>query len=160
MIRRPPRSTLFPYTTLFRSAVGAGIPSPARNEPTSGSRSGGPSGNRGRDRGLVGAAAPTAVGRRGAGPQLRAPRRKGAPARSVRHGDGRGVAVGASGRERPRAAPADRTRRRVAGFYPDRPEGTLPRRARTAAGRDEHARIRRSPRHKPGRAGPHGSSGG
>src|SRR6266498_475936 len=25
MIRRPPRSTLFPYTTLFRSAVGRGI---------------------------------------------------------------------------------------------------------------------------------------
>src|SRR5256885_16211809 len=25
MIRRPPRSTLFPYTTLFRSARGAGI---------------------------------------------------------------------------------------------------------------------------------------
>src|SRR3712207_8234455 len=24
MIRRPPRSTLFPYTTLFRSAVGLG----------------------------------------------------------------------------------------------------------------------------------------
>jgi len=24
MIRRPPRSTLFPYTTLFRSAGGAG----------------------------------------------------------------------------------------------------------------------------------------
>ena len=24
MIRRPPRSTLFPYTTLFRSAVGDG----------------------------------------------------------------------------------------------------------------------------------------
>src|SRR6266568_5787918 len=24
MIRRPPRSTLFPYTTLFRSAYGAG----------------------------------------------------------------------------------------------------------------------------------------
>src|SRR3712207_7879909 len=24
MIRRPPRSTLFPYTTLFRSAAGAG----------------------------------------------------------------------------------------------------------------------------------------
>src|SRR2546430_11198569 len=24
MIRRPPRSTLFPYTTLFRSAVGGG----------------------------------------------------------------------------------------------------------------------------------------
>src|SRR2546422_4375051 len=25
MIRRPPRSTLFPYTTLFRSATGAGL---------------------------------------------------------------------------------------------------------------------------------------
>src|SRR2546422_1724179 len=25
MIRRPPRSTLFPYTTLFRSLVGAGL---------------------------------------------------------------------------------------------------------------------------------------
>src|SRR2546426_3300435 len=25
MIRRPPRSTLFPYTTLFRSAVGEGF---------------------------------------------------------------------------------------------------------------------------------------
>ena len=24
MIRRPPRSTLFPYTTLFRSGVGGG----------------------------------------------------------------------------------------------------------------------------------------
>src|SRR2546422_3614331 len=25
MIRRPPRSTLFPYTTLFRSAIAAGV---------------------------------------------------------------------------------------------------------------------------------------
>src|ERR1051325_11888519 len=25
MIRRPPRSTLFPYTTLFRSLVGVGV---------------------------------------------------------------------------------------------------------------------------------------
>src|SRR3712207_8162438 len=25
MIRRPPRSTLFPYTTLFRSVVGGGV---------------------------------------------------------------------------------------------------------------------------------------
>src|SRR5207247_10020647 len=116
-------------------AGGAEMPSPARNEPTSGSRCGRPSGNRGRDRGHVGAAATTAVGRRGAGPQLRAPRRKRAPARSVRHGDGRGVAVGASGREGPCTAPADRTRGRVAGFYADRPEGTIPRRARAAAGR-------------------------
>src|SRR5437867_10744583 len=30
MIRRPPRSTLFPYTTLFRSAVGARV---AEREP-------------------------------------------------------------------------------------------------------------------------------
>src|SRR5256885_13213586 len=29
MIRRPPRSTLFPYTTLFRSGVRLGVP-PAR----------------------------------------------------------------------------------------------------------------------------------
>src|SRR3712207_9084600 len=26
MIRRPPRSTLFPYTTLFRSALKSGVP--------------------------------------------------------------------------------------------------------------------------------------
>src|SRR2546422_7834924 len=30
MIRRPPRSTLFPYTTLFRSRRGAGARPPAR----------------------------------------------------------------------------------------------------------------------------------
>src|SRR3989449_7730598 len=29
MIRRPPRSTLFPYTTLFRSEVGKHAPAPA-----------------------------------------------------------------------------------------------------------------------------------
>src|SRR2546430_6041353 len=29
MIRRPPRSTLFPYTTLFRSAMTGGAPSPS-----------------------------------------------------------------------------------------------------------------------------------
>src|SRR3712207_7427623 len=29
MIRRPPRSTLFPYTTLFRSDVDTPIPTPA-----------------------------------------------------------------------------------------------------------------------------------
>src|SRR3712207_7291335 len=33
MIRRPPRSTLFPYTTLFRSAGGAGAAAlPAQDE--------------------------------------------------------------------------------------------------------------------------------
>src|SRR3712207_8717462 len=30
MIRRPPRSTLFPYTTLFRSGVGLGAVDPER----------------------------------------------------------------------------------------------------------------------------------
>src|SRR5256885_4206954 len=29
MIRRPPRSTLFPYTTLFRSLAAAALPGPA-----------------------------------------------------------------------------------------------------------------------------------
>src|SRR3712207_9123423 len=29
MIRRPPRSTLFPYTTLFRSLTGGGVDQPA-----------------------------------------------------------------------------------------------------------------------------------
>src|SRR2546428_3613974 len=29
MIRRPPRSTLFPYTTLFRSSFGAGFATPS-----------------------------------------------------------------------------------------------------------------------------------
>src|SRR2546427_7285900 len=30
MIRRPPRSTLFPYTTLFRSGLGTGASRPSR----------------------------------------------------------------------------------------------------------------------------------
>src|SRR2546428_6260021 len=33
MIRRPPRSTLFPYTTLFRSVGGAPEPFPGRPAP-------------------------------------------------------------------------------------------------------------------------------
>src|SRR3712207_7559621 len=44
MIRRPPRSTLFPYTTLFRSALGtplaAAVPG-ARRLPAGARRSGG-----------------------------------------------------------------------------------------------------------------------
>src|SRR3712207_7313327 len=31
MIRRPPRSTLFPYTTLFRSPIHGGEPGPAEH---------------------------------------------------------------------------------------------------------------------------------
>src|SRR5260370_9862795 len=32
MIRRPPRSTLFPYTTLFRSVLGAGLDAEAAED--------------------------------------------------------------------------------------------------------------------------------
>src|SRR5438093_7640627 len=35
MIRRPPRSTLFPYTTLFRSSNGAPLYGPCTNEQAS-----------------------------------------------------------------------------------------------------------------------------
>src|SRR2546422_7359067 len=39
MIRRPPRSTLFPYTTLFRSRAAAPISSPCRrSRPTTRTR--------------------------------------------------------------------------------------------------------------------------
>src|SRR6266705_3776062 len=42
MIRRPPRSTLFPYTTLFRSPAGAarqrGQPAPLHRRPAAGDR--------------------------------------------------------------------------------------------------------------------------
>src|SRR5260221_8968538 len=41
MIRRPPRSTLFPYTTLFRSPPSRALSIPARSSPESpGPRSG------------------------------------------------------------------------------------------------------------------------
>src|SRR3712207_8828649 len=33
MIRRPPRSTLFPYTTLFRSRASCGVTSPSSRVP-------------------------------------------------------------------------------------------------------------------------------
>src|SRR2546425_2391901 len=38
MIRRPPRSTLFPYTTLFRSHAAAGLGMLARSVPTTSQR--------------------------------------------------------------------------------------------------------------------------
>src|SRR2546425_3397706 len=44
MIRRPPRSTLFPYTTLFRSLLGASVPARVECPPailSSASRGGG-----------------------------------------------------------------------------------------------------------------------
>src|SRR5438067_9677333 len=41
MIRRPPRSTLFPYTTLFRSATGIGAGGSSGAGSTGGGTSGG-----------------------------------------------------------------------------------------------------------------------
>src|SRR2546426_6733023 len=41
MIRRPPRSTLFPYTTLFRSARQYGVATVQRADPDSPCESGG-----------------------------------------------------------------------------------------------------------------------
>src|SRR5260221_3581133 len=35
MIRRPPRSTLFPYTTLFRSTIGIPVPRRRQSGPNS-----------------------------------------------------------------------------------------------------------------------------
>src|SRR3712207_8646492 len=66
MIRRPPRSTLFPYTTLFRSPVRLGAGSPGRS-----------------GRGPPGPCGPTNGGDDGVGPAgLRA---RPAPPRPVRH---------------------------------------------------------------------------
>src|SRR2546429_1892897 len=42
MIRRPPRSTLFPYTTLFRSRRPYHAPAPARTQAHGLQRQGGP----------------------------------------------------------------------------------------------------------------------
>src|SRR3712207_8856144 len=52
MIRRPPRSTLFPYTTLFRSRDAQGAPAVVVGR--GGPRAGPPAGRRGR-RGAAGA---------------------------------------------------------------------------------------------------------
>src|SRR3712207_8016538 len=38
MIRRPPRSTLFPYTTLFRSLRAAGVPEEVMTRPSTKTR--------------------------------------------------------------------------------------------------------------------------
>src|SRR2546422_6288913 len=47
MIRRPPRSTLFPYTTLFRSCAGPRVPAAARGHPGGGRRRASPQRRRG-----------------------------------------------------------------------------------------------------------------
>src|SRR3712207_7900679 len=71
MIRRPPRSTLFPYTTLFRSR---------------GDRRRAPRRGRKRDRRRRGLARHhRAAARRGGAPRARAPDRPGREARSEEH---------------------------------------------------------------------------
>src|SRR5688572_32100752 len=50
MIRRPPRSTLFPYTTLFRSHAGSRLGERRRGSPTSRARSHRRGGRPARDR--------------------------------------------------------------------------------------------------------------
>src|SRR3712207_7674311 len=76
MIRRPPRSTLFPYTTLFRSAPGHGA------APV-GDGADGP-GRRRRRRGRPAAAGPRGRGVAGGG-HLRAPGGADARPRSEEH---------------------------------------------------------------------------
>src|SRR5574337_2194318 len=79
MIRRPPRSTLFPYTTLFRSGRPVGGPEPVRREGALGGEAG-PGADRpalvrhGRRRGpYLRALASGPEGRRRAGLRLRQP---------------------------------------------------------------------------------------
>src|SRR5690242_21218644 len=79
MIRRPPRSTLFPYTTLFRSPRGpAGVEGGDRDRPQDPE----PAGVRPLQRGraLTGAGG----GHRGGGARLGAPRRRDGAAPVVR----------------------------------------------------------------------------
>src|SRR5256885_17257112 len=89
MIRRPPRSTLFPYTTLFRSlSRGRAVPEPALEA------------RRGGDAGDLGGTRP--VARRRAGGTGSAPG-------TARAGgaDRRSVSLGTRGRSRPRQRAAD-----------------------------------------------------
>src|SRR3712207_7561914 len=65
MIRRPPRSTLFPYTTLFRSAVGVGRPAGPGLRPAA--RVPGRRGLRRRAAGAGGGALPARTGTAGHG---------------------------------------------------------------------------------------------
>src|SRR3712207_7923987 len=64
MIRRPPRSTLFPYTTLFRSTTSGAGRAAARCSPT-------PGGSARPGRGSPGWSPHTLSGGRGGGGQLR-----------------------------------------------------------------------------------------
>src|SRR3712207_8377399 len=68
MIRRPPRSTLFPYTTLFRSR--GRVAAPARTDR----RGPGESAHAGRDMGAHGVLVPVQRARRVGLPSRKAPR--------------------------------------------------------------------------------------
>src|SRR3712207_7715261 len=95
MIRRPPRSTLFPYTTLFRSGTGGGSGGRlAAGGPADGSR-------RGRRHPGAVVGGPTPLGRRTG-------RRAAALRRPLRSGPRRGHGPrGARDRGRARAAPVE-----------------------------------------------------
>src|SRR3989449_24691 len=127
MIRRPPRSTLFPYTTLFRSrrapALRPRAPGPRRGRPyrlalprLAGRPRGVPGGRRrARGRGVDPAAPdahPAGLQRRRPGPLPRRGRREGEGGqgrpRRARDTSGRD---GAAGRRRARLAPRPRRRR-------------------------------------------------
>src|SRR3712207_3153461 len=72
MIRRPPRSTLFPYTTLFRSRRVAGRGAAGTGRPATGGAAGTPARAAGRAAALRGGGRRRAGG--GAGPDGRGPR--------------------------------------------------------------------------------------
>src|SRR2546422_9354565 len=113
MIRRPPRSTLFPYTTLFRSSsvpAAHGRRRGCRGSAAGGGRAGHADRGRGRRRGE------TESGRLAAPHSRR--RRRAAPG-ATRHGDG----TGGVGR-RPRGDGPGR-QRQVVGGVPPAPGGGL-----------------------------------
>src|SRR2546425_5252150 len=162
MIRRPPRSTLFPYTTLFRSRLGPrGGPLPVPRLPApEGRRTPPPARPRGGERvddGAVRGAAARGgpAGRPRGGVRAGAPRRRGA-----RDDEGvRGDAQRDPGRARGLLRPSPGARRgdgRGRGRRPARARGAAPRsrgaRPRPARAGDDPQGRRRPPR---GRDGDH-----
>src|SRR3712207_2329366 len=108
MIRRPPRSTLFPYTTLFRSLVPGGVVAGGRRRPAV------PAGPDRRRRGPRRAVVPAAGGapaRRGRRPLPARTGLAGGPAAAGPHRPLGGRVLAGGGRARGRR-PARRARRR------------------------------------------------
>src|SRR6266699_7096432 len=102
MRRRPPRSTLFPYTTLFRSGLGGGLDAPRRT--------------RGRARPLRGGRGGTARDPLACQTESRLPRESlSRPARPLRRARARRGGVAFGGALSPRGCVAGGERRRSAG---------------------------------------------